>query len=382
MLPLHGIKVIEVAQNVAGPGTGQILASLGADVVKLERPEGGDDTRYWGEPLTPDASYTFHTMNYNKRGLALDLRDPAAIDWLKTYIGECDVLVQNMRPGAMEDLGLDGRSLRAAYPRLIYCSLWAFGDTGPMKMKPGYEPIVQAFAGLFSVNGAPEAPPTRIGVQLLDLGTGMWAAIGVVAALYRRQFTGEGCLVDTSLFETALGWLKLSFGAYKAMGTAPARHRTGSSRIIVFQALDTRDGEIVVATANDRLFAKFARALGRPEWKNDPRFCTNAQRLANRDALMPQIDAIMRDKSRAEWIKLLEAAGVPCAPINTFPELASEAQTDAVEMLQEVPGIGKPCVGLPIKFDGVRPPIRRPAPRIGEHNDEILAQGAVPHQET
>ncbi len=373
MLPLHGIKVIEVAQNVAGPGTGQILASLGADVVKLERPEGGDDTRYWGGPLTPDASYTFHTMNYNKRGLTLDLRDPAAVGWLKTYIGECDVLVQNMRPGVMEDLGLDGRSLRAAYPRLIYCSLWAFGDTGPMKMKPGYEPIVQAFAGLFSVNGAPEAPPTRIGVQLLDLGTGMWAAIGVVAALYRRQFTGEGCLVDTSLFETALGWLKLSFGAYKAMGTAPARHRTGSSRIIVFQALDTRDGEIVVATANDRLFAKFARALGRPEWKNDPRFCTNAQRLANRDALMPQIDAIMRGKSRAQWIKLLEAAGVPCAPINTFAELASEAQTDAVEILQEVPGIGKPCVGLPIKFDGVRPPIRRPAPRIGEHNDEILA---------
>src|SRR6266536_5601674 len=182
MLPLSGIKVIEIAQNLAGPFTGQILANLGADVVKLERPDGGDDARYWGTLLTPDASYTFHAMNYNKRGFALDLRDPAAIAWLKQYIGGCDVLVQNMRPGVMEDLGLDAQSMRAAHPRLVYCSLWAFGNKGPMKMKPGYEPVVQAFAGLFSVNGAPEAPPTRIGVQLLDLGTGMWAALGCVAA--------------------------------------------------------------------------------------------------------------------------------------------------------------------------------------------------------
>src|SRR6266568_902835 len=177
MLPLSGIKVIEIAQNLAGPFTGQILANLGADVVKLERPDGGDDARYWGALLTPDASYAFHAMNYDKRGSALALRDPAAIAWLKQYIGRCDVLVQNMRPGVMEDLGLDAPSLRTAHPGLVYCSLWAF-----------------------SINGAPEAPPTRIGVQLLDLGTGMWAALGCVAALYRRQLTSEGCVVDTSLF--------------------------------------------------------------------------------------------------------------------------------------------------------------------------------------
>jgi crotonobetainyl-CoA:carnitine CoA-transferase CaiB-like acyl-CoA transferase len=380
MLPLDGIKVIEIAQNVAGPCAGQILATLGADVIKLERPDGGDDARYWGAPLTPGASYTFHTMNYNKRGFALDLRDPAAVAWLRTYIGSCDVLVQNMRPGVMEDLGLDGNSLRAAYPRLVYCSLWAFGDTGPMKVKPGYEPVVQAFSGLFSVNGAPDAPPARIGVQLLDMGTGMWAAMGAVAALHRRQITGEGCLIDTSLFETALGWLKLSFGAYKAMGTPAPRHRTGSGRIIVFQALDTSDGEIVVAAANDRLFARFARALGRPEWENDPRYRTNAQRLVHRDELMPQIAAIMRGRSRDEWIEVLQAAGVPCAPINSFAELASEPQTDAVGMLQEVPGIGTPCVGLPIKFDGVRPPIRRAAPRIGEDNEQILPETMLRQQ--
>jgi len=264
MLPLSGIKVIEIAQNLAGPFAGRILANLGADVVKLERPDGGDDARYWGALLTPDASYAFHAMNYDKRGFALDLRDPAAIAWLKQYIGRCDVLVQNMRPGVMEDLGLDAPSLRTAHPGLVYCSLWAFGNNGPMKMKPGYEPIVQAFAGMFSINGAPEAPPTRIGVQLLDLGTGMWAALGCVAALYRRQLTGEGCVVDTSLFETALGWLTLGFGAYKASGTLPTRHRTGSGRIIVFQAFETSDGEVMVAAANDRLFMKFAHAIGHP----------------------------------------------------------------------------------------------------------------------
>jgi crotonobetainyl-CoA:carnitine CoA-transferase CaiB-like acyl-CoA transferase len=377
MLPLSGIKVIEIAQNLAGPFAGRILANLGADVVKLERPDGGDDVRYWGALLTPDASYVFHAMNYDKRGFALDLRDPAAIAWLKQYIGRCDVLVQNMRPGVMEDLGLDAPSLRAAHPGLVYCSLWAFGNKGPMKMKPGYEPIVQAFAGMFSINGAPEAPPARIGVQLLDLGTGMWAALGCIAALYRRQLTGEGCVVDTSLFESALGWLTLGFGAYKAMGTLPVRHRTGSGRIMVFQAFETSDGEVMVAAANDRLFMKFAQAIGHPEWEAEPRFKTNALRLASKDELMPQIEAAMRSRSRADWIERLEAASVPCAPINTLAELAEEPQTDAVEILQEAPGLAKQFVGLPVKFDDVRPPIRRPAPRIGEHDDEILDAALV-----
>ena len=377
MLPLTGIKVIEIAQNLAGPFAGQILANLGADVVKLERPEGGDDARYWGALLTADAGYTFHAMNYNKRGFALDLRDESAIDWLKAYIGECDVLVQNMRPGTMEALGLDASSLRTAYPKLVYCSLSAFGSKGPLKLKAGYEPIVQAFAGMFSINGAPDAPPTRINVPVLDLGTGMWAALGCVAALYRRQRTGEGCVVDTSLFETALGWLTLSFGAYQATGVLPVRHRTGSARIIVFQSFETSDGEIMVAAANDRLFARFAEAIGRPEWNSDPRFKTNALRLANKDALLPQIEAVMRTRSRADWMARLEAAGVPCAPINAFPELANEPQLEAVDILQEAPGLAKRVVALPIKFDDVRPPIRSRAPNLGEHNEEILG-GTAP----
>lgn len=376
MLPLSGIKVVEIAQNISGPFAAEILASLGADVVKVERPEGGDDARVWGPPLSADASHLFHAVNYNKRGVTVDLREPAAVAWLKGYVAECDVLVQNLRPGVMEELGLDAQSLSASNPRLIYCSLWAYGNQGPKKMQPGYEPIIQAFSGMFSVNGAPEGPPSRVGLQVLDMGTGMWTALGCIAALYRRQITGKGCVVDASLFETALAWLSISLGNYKTTGTLPTRHRSGSARIIIFRAFETKDGEIVVAAANDRLFAKFAAAAGRPEWNADPRYKTNASRLDHQEELMPQIEALMRTRNRAEWIECLEAAGVPCAPINTLAEVAREPQTAAVEMLHCAPGLGE-FVRMPLSFDGERPPVRRSAPSLGQHNAEILPKAMV-----
>lgn len=375
MLPLSGIKVVEIAQNISGPFAAEILANLGADVVKVERPE-GDDARVWGPPLTADASHLFHTFNLNKRGVTLDLRDPGAVAWLKEYVTGCDVLVQNLRPGVMEELGLDAATLSARHPRLIYCSLWAYGNKGPMKMQPGYEPIVQAFSGMFSVNGAPEGPSSRVGLQVLDMGTGMWTALGCIAALYRRQITGKGCVVDASLFETALAWLSVSLGNYKTTGTLPTRHRSGSARIIIFQAFETKDGEVVVAAANDRLFAKFAGAVGRAEWNADPRYKTNASRLEHQEELMPQIEALMRTRCRAEWIACLEAAGVPCTPINTLAEVAKEPQTAAVEMLHAIPGLGE-FVRMPLRFDGERPPIRRPAPTLGQHNAEILPVAMV-----
>lgn len=375
MLPLSGIKVVEIAQNISGPFAAEILANLGADVVKVERPE-GDDARVWGPPLTADASHLFHTFNLNKRGVTLDLRDPGAVAWLKEYVTGCDVLVQNLRPGVMEELGLDAATLSARHPRLIYCSLWAYGNKGPMKMQPGYEPIVQAFSGMFSVNGAPEGPSSRVGLQVLDMGTGMWTALGCIAALYRRQITGKGCVVDASLFETALAWLSVSLGNYKTTGTLPTRHRSGSARIIIFQAFETKDGEVVVAAANDRLFAKFAGAVGRAEWNADPRYKTNASRLEHQEELMPQIEALMRRRSRAEWIACLEAAGVPCTPINTLAEVAKEPQTEAVEMLHSAPGLGE-FVRMPLCFDGERPPVRRPAPSLGQHNAEILPAAMV-----
>jgi crotonobetainyl-CoA:carnitine CoA-transferase CaiB-like acyl-CoA transferase len=379
MLPLTGIRVLELGQNLAGPYGAEILATLGADVVKIERPA-GDDVRYWGQSATPEASYTFHAMNYNKRGVALDLDDPAAVAWLRQYAAGCDVVVQNMRTGVVEKLGLDAKTLRAANPRLIYCSISAFGHTGPLKSKPGYEPIVQAFSGIFSVNGSPDAPPTRVGIPVLDLGTGMWTAIGCLAALYRRQFSGEGCVVDASLFETALGWLTLGLGNYMASGTVPVRHRTGSPRIVVFQAFDTSDGEIVVAAANDRLFGKLAAALGRPQWAADPRFRNNGLRLKHKDDLIPEIEKILRSKSTAEWTGIFEAAGVPCASINTMAEVVAAPQTKAVGMLQTAPDYDKELVGIPLSFDTVRPSIRRAAPRIGQHTDEIMPPRAKVHE--
>jgi crotonobetainyl-CoA:carnitine CoA-transferase CaiB-like acyl-CoA transferase len=371
MLPLTGIKVVEIGQNLAGPYAGEILATLGADVVKVERPE-GDDARGWGPPFWRGTAAIFHTVNRNKRGITLDLKDARAVAWLMKYLEEADVLLHNMRPGAMEELGLGAERLRAHNPRLVYCALSAFGHKGPMRLNPGYEPMVQAFAGLFSINGAADAPPTRVGVPILDMGTAIWAALGCVAALLRRTETGQGAIVDVSLFETALTWLTVPFASFQVTGEPPQRHRTGSRRLVVFEAFATTDGEIIIAAANDRLFQKLVRALGRPEWAEDARFKTNALRHANKGALMPEIAALIRGASSADWVARLEAAGVPCAPIQDMNDVAAAPQTAAIGMVEEVPESGLSLMGLPLSFDGSRPPMRRRAPQLGEHNSELI----------
>lgn len=376
MLPLAGIKVVELGQNLAGPYAGEVLATLGADLVKVERPE-GDDARAWGPPFWQGTAAIFQTVNRNKRSITLDLKDPRCIAWLKDYLSQADVLLHNMRPGAMEELGLGAEALTARHPRLIYASLSAFGHKGPLRLKPGYEPMVQAFAGIFSVNGAENAPPTRVGLPILDMGTGLWLALGCVAALLRRTRTGRGGTVDASLFETALAWLTVPFASFQVTGEPPQRHRTGSRRLVVFEAFHTADGEVIVAAANDRLFQKLAHALGRPEWAADERFKTNALRLANKAALIPEIQAILRGESSAHWVERLEAAGVPCAPVQDLKEVVAEPQTAAIGMIEPVPDAGISLVGLPLSFDGERPPMRRRAPLLGEHNSEILAAPAA-----
>ena len=378
MLPLEGIKVVEIAQNLAGPYAGAILAALGADVVKVERPDGGDDARGWGPPFWRGTSPAFLTMNRDKRSITLDLKDPAEVAWLTTYLDDADVLVENLRPGVLEALGLGPDALLARHPRLVYCALSAFGRTGPLSLRPGYEPMVQAFAGLMTVNGDEGGPPTRIGTSILDYGTGMWAALGTLAALVRRQQTGRGGVVDASLFETALAWLTGHHASYRITGELPVPHRSGSRRLVVFQAFEAKDGPVIVAAANDRLFAKLALALGRPEWAEDPRFTTNAARVANRAALIPEIEAIMKTRTKAEWLERLERAGVPCAPIQNLAEALAEPQTAATGMLQAVPDLGLELLGLPLSFDGERPPIRRRAPHLGEHDGEIRGRLTPP----
>ncbi|HUC64561.1 MAG TPA: CoA transferase [Stellaceae bacterium] len=377
ILPLAGIKVVEIGQNLAGPYAGEVLATLGADVVKVERPE-GDDARSWGPPFWQGAAAIFQTVNRNKRSITLDLRDAACSAWLKDYLAEVDVLLHNMRPGAMEELGLGGAALTAQHPRLVYASLSAFGHKGPRRLNPGYEPMVQAFAGIFSMNGAEDAPPTRVGVPILDMGTGLWLALGCIAALLRRARTGRGGIVDASLFETALAWLTVPFASFAVTGEVPKRHRTGSRRLVVFEAFETSDGEVIIAAANDRLFQKLARALGRPDWIADERFKTNPLRLANKAALVPQIQAIIRQASSAHWVEHLEAAGVPCAPVQDLADVVVEPQTAALGMIEKLPGAELGLIGLPLSFDGERPPMRQRAPHLGEHNDELLIPSDAP----
>jgi crotonobetainyl-CoA:carnitine CoA-transferase CaiB-like acyl-CoA transferase len=370
MLPLAGVRVVEIAQNLAGPIAAEILAHMGADVIKVERPE-GDDARRWGPPFHKGTSPGYLAVNANKRSISVDLKDRAAVERLLPLIGEADVLVQNLKPGSLEALGLGPDELMKRFPRLIYCSIWAFGRTGPMKLKPGYEPMVQAFSGLMMMNGDENGPPTRIGTSILDFGTGMWAAMGILAALASRQQTGRGCVVDASLYETGLAWLKGHYASYRASGSVPERHRTGSNRVVPFQAFETKTGPLIVAAGNDRLFVKLAGVLGHPEWPRDPRFVTNAARVEHRDVLLAEVEKIFATRAKGEWIDLLEAEGVPCAPIHSLPEAVAHEQAEALGMIQPVPGDDFSLMALPLSFDGVRPAIRRAPPAVGQHDAEV-----------
>jgi crotonobetainyl-CoA:carnitine CoA-transferase CaiB-like acyl-CoA transferase len=377
-LPLAGVKVVELGVNIAGPYASAILSSLGADVVKIERPDGGDDARGWGPPFWRGTATTFQAMNHGKRSVALDLKDPESIEWLKGFIGECDVLIQNLRPGVVDELGLGAKTLCALHPRLIYSSLGAFGHKGPMQLHPGYEPIIQAFSGMFSVNGTAEGLGARVGMQVLDLGTGVWAALGCLAGLYQRHTTGRGCVVDASLLETALGWLQVILAGFNATGEQPERHRSGNPRVVVFQAFDTLDGEVLIAAANDRLFAKLVRQLGHPEWATDERFASNELRVRHKELLLPEMQTVLMQQPTEHWVTRLEAVGVPCAPIHDLQQMVDQPQTQALKILQEVPGEDLRIVGLPLSFNGERPPVRYRAPGIGEHTADLRAPKKQP----
>ena len=372
--PLAGITVVELGQNLAGPVAAQILAHLGADVIKIEKPDGGDDARAWGPPFVEGASLTHHAVNHNKRSVALDLRKPEEMAKLRRLIDQADVFVHNLRPGAAEPLGLDGPSLLATNPRLVYCGISAFGEQGPMRLKPGYEILIQAFAGLMSLTGTTDGPPVRMGTSVIDFGTGMWTAIAALAALRQREQTGRGVVVSTSLFETGLYWLARQFAEFKVKGEPPERHATGSGRLVGFQAFETKNGPLVIAPGNDRLFAKFAQVLGRSEWIDDPRFRTTPDRYGHREYLLREMQVIVATETKEHWMEKLEAVGVPCAPILTVPEVLAEPQTQALGMVQTIPESGVEVIGLPLRLDGVRPDVRRPAPRVGEHNKEVLGE--------
>lgn len=375
MLPLEGVRVIEVGQALAGPLAGAIMADMGADVIKVEKPDGGDDARGWGPPFGPDGetSLYFHGQNRSKRGVTLDLKAPADVDTLHRLCEGADILIQNLRPGVVEEIGIGPDAMLARHPRLVYCSIWAFGDRGPLKMRPGFDPLLQAYGGMMSMTGRADDPPTFCGASINDKATGMFTVIGALGALRRREITGRGGLVDTSLFETAVHWVEGQVNAHLATGEVPKRHGTGAAVIVPYQVFETADRPLCLAAGNDRLWARCARVLGHPEWGADERFAKGAARVRNRAVLVPMIAAVLKTRPRDAWIAALEAAGVPCAAVHDIGEVAASEQFAAIGIAQDLPG-GPRVVGLPISFDRVRPRPSRTAPRLGEHNAEVLGR--------
>ena len=375
-MPLSGLTVIEIGQNIAGPFAGTILADLGADVIKIEKP-GGDDARFWlvekdGErhPLA------FHILNRNKRSAVVDFKDEAALARFLALVERADVLVHNLRPGQAEALGIGHAALEARNPRLVYCEVGAFGRTGPLASKPGYEPLAHAYAGIMAMNGPVEGPPMRAGASIVDPGTGMWAVIGILAALRRRDRTGKGGRVDVSLFETGLGWVYQPVSDYLFTGREPERQGNGNSMLTPYQVFETATDPVMIAAGNDRLYRRLCDVLGRPEWGEDARFATVHDRLTNRARLIPLIQLALLTRPRTVWRAALEAAGVPHAPINKVSEAADDAQTAALGAVLTEPDTGYPVLGLPVSLDGERPPVRSAAPGLGAHTRDVFGAEA------
>lgn len=383
-LPFAGLVVVELGHSVAAPFAGQILGELGAEVIKIEKAS-GDDARHWGPPFWEGASPMFQALNRNKSSIVCDLR---VADDREALIGlirdRADVVIQNLRPGQTEALGLDGATLVVMKPSLVYCNLGAFGRVGPLKSRPGYDPLMQAFGGVMSTTGEPGRPAVRVGASIVDMGTGMWAVIGILAALSERGTSGRGRIVDVSLFETAASWVSLIASQYLASGELPARQGSGASGIVPYKAYATRDGELVVAAGSDGLFRSLATALGRPEWAMDPRFLDNPRRVANQVELYALLDEIFAVQDTAQWTALLESAGIPCAEVQDLAQMLGHAQTQALGLVQPVPGTGMRFVGLPLSFDGTRPTPRSAPPALGEHTADLIrpragtASAAIP----
>jgi crotonobetainyl-CoA:carnitine CoA-transferase CaiB-like acyl-CoA transferase len=376
--PLSGLTVVEIGHSVAAPYAGMILGELGAEVIKVENPKGGDACRGWGPPFTGGVATAFHAFNRAKRGITIDLGDPAAAERLQALIRDrADVLIHNLKHGALDRYGLSADALLAEKPDLVYCNLGAFGSTGPLRDRPGYDPMMQAYGGLMSLLGEDGRPPVRVSVSIIDIATGMWSVIGILAALAERQRTGRGGVVDTSLYETTLAWMTLPISAYLANGELPRRHGSGLEQIVPYQAFETADGFMMVAAGNDNLFRRLCAALDRSGLADDPRFRTNRDRVVNRQLLIPMLTDIFASAPLAVWVDRLEAAGIPNSPIQTLDQVVTDAQTAALGMIQQWPGsLALSLVGLPLLFDGVRPPLAKLAPGLGEDNSDLIDHGA------
>ncbi len=366
----------DLTQNIAGPFCTQILGDMGAEVIKVERPGRGDDARAWAPPFWGDESATFMAMNRNKRSLALDVKKDGGLEVLRRLVARADVFVQSLRAGVVAELGLDFEGATRVNPHLVYCSITAFGGRGPLRDLPGYDPLMQAYGGLMSVNGHPGQEPARVGTSIVDMATGMWAALGIVAALRQRDATGRAVEVTTALFETALMWVSYHAMGYLGSGEVPQPQGSGTAMIAPYQAFPTADGFAMIAAGSDALFVRLAQALGAPALARDPRFTDNPSRVRNRAVLVEALSTLTGELKTADLLERLRAAGVPSAPILTVDTVMDEPQTKASGMLVPAPHPRLPdyrSLGLPILWDGVRPAVRRVPPLLGEHTEDVLA---------
>jgi len=373
--PLEGIRVLDLSRVLAGPLATMVLADLGADVIKVERPGDGDDTRHWGPPFAGEDAAYFLSLNRNKRSVVIDLKTPEGVEAVHRLAGGSDVLIENFRPGLMSALGLALADLRSANPRLVTCSLTAFGEeTRESAGRPGYDIIMQALSGLMSVTGDVGGEPTKAGVALLDVVTGLYAAIGILAALHERDATGRGRHVSVSLFDASVAAMVNQAANFLVGGIVPHAMGTQHPNIVPYQAFRAVDRPFIMACGNDRLFARACEVLGHPEWVIDDRFATNGARVANRDAIVGLLSDVFATRTSGEWLAALEAAAVPCSPIRSMDEVF--ASPEGAALIQVVPDPGRGgslrLVADPIRLDGHRLGSRMAPPRLGDHTDDIL----------
>jgi crotonobetainyl-CoA:carnitine CoA-transferase CaiB-like acyl-CoA transferase len=369
--PLSGLVVIEIGHSIAAPYAGMILGELGAEVIKVENPKGGDACRGWGPPFAEGAATCFHAVNRGKQGITCDLANPEDAARLKALILErADVVIHNLKFGALDKYGLGPSALVGEKPSLVCCNLNAFGAVGPLRERPGYDPMMQAYSGLMSLLGEDGRPPVRVTASIVDMGSATWSVIGILSALRERDRTGKGGIVDTSLYETSLALMSIMLADHLASGNLPVRHGSGVAMIVPYQAFEAADGYMMVAAGNDNLFRRLAAAIGRPSLAEDPRFRTNGERVVNRDALVATLADIFKTETRGHWASLFDAAGIPNGPINSMDQVIADPQTQALGQIQRQGALS--LVGLPLSFDGERPDFTKRAPALGEDNASIL----------
>jgi formyl-CoA transferase len=376
--PLAGLRVLDLSRVLAGPWCTQLLGDLGADVIKVERPGVGDDTRHWGPPWHGEgeervAAY-FLSANRGKRSAAIDFATDDGAALVRQLALGCDVVVENFKVGGLEKFGLDAVALRAANPRLIVASITGFGQDGPYAARAGYDFIIQGMGGMMSITGIPDGEPgggpLRAGVAIADLFTGMYTCVAILAAVHRRQTTGEGARIDMALFDTQLAMLANQASNALVSGEEPPRQGNTHPNIVPYQPFEAADKPIIIAIGNDRQFARLAAMCGHPEWAADPRFHTNGARVANRSEIVRLVAECIAQKPAAEWFEQLDAAGIPAGPINRISQALTDVQAQHRAMVRTIGGM--PLVGSPVRIDGARADSDLPPPRLGEHTDAIL----------